>query len=109
MHEHVVSGRPLNEAVAFGGVEPLNCTFLFHSLSPKYCARSNRVPKKKSLRLRSDASVTANPDAMSTASAVSHTKIRRIKCVLAIPGRPPGSLRSVFVPAAQVDARLRLA
>src|SRR6476469_8183789 len=30
MHKDVFSGRPLNEAIAFGSVEPLDCSLLFH-------------------------------------------------------------------------------
>src|SRR6476469_9256007 len=30
MHKDVFAGRPLNEAIAFGSVEPLDCSLLFH-------------------------------------------------------------------------------
>lgn len=30
MHKDVFSGRPLNKAIAFGSVEPLDCSLLFH-------------------------------------------------------------------------------
>lgn len=30
MHEHILAGRALDEAVALGGVEPLNDTFFSH-------------------------------------------------------------------------------
>src|SRR5580658_6063891 len=54
MDEYIVSGRALDKAVAFRSVEPFHCTFLFHSLSPEYCAGFGDGPKKKKPRDRRD-------------------------------------------------------
>src|SRR5580692_11586602 len=79
MDEHVVSGRPLDKAVAFGGVEPLHCTFFFHRPSPEKFPKPGRAPKKKKLRhpqLRLLPLVDCRiRTPCCTASAVSHRKI----------------------------------
>src|ERR1700721_2008470 len=47
MDEHVVSGGPLDKAIAFRSVEPFHCSFFLHRLSPENCADPGAGPKRK--------------------------------------------------------------
>ena len=53
VHKDVFAGRPLNEAIAFGSVKPLDCSLLFHkcnsfrlSFRLKFSAGNFRAKKK---------------------------------------------------------------
>ena len=45
MHEYILPGRPLNEAISLGSIEPFHCTLLSHNSTPFDSAQVSDLPR----------------------------------------------------------------